>query len=189
MSAEAKKRKRAEFRPDSYEATLTAKERRSLYVMLLCGRESLEEIQEQAIPWRSDEKKGQKPEISTLWKIQTRLRMERIVSRVNESCGKLEIYKELLMPMAKAMHQEQLLDWIMTLISEEVIDRTLERLNPEARTAAAKLLLKRADQRRVDRRLDMLEAEFKKETPPDKPGTGLAFEEKEARMKKILGIK
>jgi hypothetical protein len=183
----AKKRKRAEFRPDSYEATLTAKERESLYAMLLPGRETLEEVQEKAIPWRSGEKKGQKPDTGTLWKIQQRLRMLRMVSKLSVTCEKFERYRDLLAPMAKSAHQEQLLDWIMTLISEEVIDYTLERLHPEARTAAARLLLKRADQRRVDRRLDMLEEDRKKPAPRESQ-TGLTREEKEEAVDKILGI-
>lgn len=188
MKAGAKKRKRPEIRPDSYEATLTAKERESLYAMLVTRRETLEEIQEKTIPWRSGVNKGEKPETGTLWKIQQRLRLEWMVSRLNESCGKLERYKELLKPMAKTADQEHLLDWIMTLIGEEVIDYTLQRLHPEMRTAATRLLLKRADQRRVDRRLDMVEAEFKKGAPAAKSETGLTAEEKEARYKQILGI-
>src|SRR5271157_1034844 len=102
MKAGARKRKRAEFRPDAYEASLTATERQSLHAMLLSSEETLEAIQEKTIPWRCGEKKGQKPEIGTLWKIRHRLRMERLVSRLDESCGKLETYKELLTPMAKA---------------------------------------------------------------------------------------
>jgi hypothetical protein len=54
------------------------------------------------------------------------------------------------------------------------------------RTAATRLLLKRADQRRVDRRLDMVEAEFKKDAP-NKTDIGLTPEEREQRMKQIFG--
>ena len=74
----------------------------------------------------------------------------------------------------------------MALIGQEVIQRTLKRLNPGARTAAAKLLLKRADQRRVDRRLDMVDALNKGEE--SEVDTSLTPEGREAAVKRILGI-
>jgi hypothetical protein len=113
--------------------------------------------------------------------------LDGVISSLNMACGKLETVKDVLMPMAKAANQEYVLDRIMVLLSEEVIDRTLERLHPEARTSAARLLLKRADQRRVDRRLKMLEEERKNATPVETE-TGLTAEEKEHAIDQILGI-
>jgi hypothetical protein len=181
------KRKRPEFRCDSYEATLTPLERRSLHARLVAGRETLDEIEEKSIPWRSGKQEGEKPDTATLWKIQSRLRMQLMLGRLGGTCERFESYKKLLLPMAQNAHQEQLLDWIMMLICEEVVERTLERLNPEARTAATKLLLKRADQRRVDRRLDMVEAEFKKDASSVKRARKLTPNQKQERIRQILG--
>ena len=109
-----------------------------------------------------------------------------MVSELKESSGRLEAIKKLLKPMAKKANQEEVLDGIMMLISEEVIERTLERLNPEARTSAARLLLKRADQRRVDRRLKALEAAVKKQ-PEGETERPWSAAEKQERIRQILG--
>ena len=162
----------------------------ALYASLFSDGKTLHQIQAKAPSWRrfsGKDCKPEKPEIATLSKIRNRLRLEDMVLRLDGTTAKLEAAKEMLGPMAKAANQERLLDEVMTAISEEVIERTMERLNPGARTNAAKLLLKRADQRQVARRLDFLESRFKT-VKPGKSASGDTPEEVERDVNQILGL-
>lgn len=85
-----------------------------------------------------------------------------------------------LRPLVKGTDFELLLDECLFAIGQEVLLNTLNEVSPEERTAAARLMLKRADQRRVDR---LHEEETKNATKPT-----LTPEEKERRVKQILGI-
>jgi hypothetical protein len=82
--------------------------------------------------------------------------------------------------------QEELLDEIMDSMAQEVRHKTLKRVDPSGRTAAARLLLKRADQRRFDRHQDFIEAQARKKEPPPVPA--LTEEQKQQRIKEIIGI-
>lgn len=82
--------------------------------------------------------------------------------------------------------QEELLDEIMEVIAHEVRHKTLKRVDAAGRTAAARLLLKRADQRRFDRHQDFIERQAKKKEP--QPPPVLTEEQKQQRIKEIMGI-
>jgi hypothetical protein len=181
-----KGKKGVEFQKDSYEASLTPEERQSLYAMLRSDM-PFEEVRKATVPWRTGEDAGKQPTLRTLYAINSRLDLEAILVGIEGTATFVEHTHRRLRPYLKGTDGEKVLDQAMELIGREVIRRTLYRLNPAARTAAARLLLKRADQRRVDRRLDMLEAEFKKDAPA-KTGTRLTPEETEARYRQILSI-
>jgi hypothetical protein len=82
--------------------------------------------------------------------------------------------------------QEELLDEILEVLALEVRHKTLKRLDPNGRTAAARLLLKRADQRRQDRHQHFLETQAKKKEP--QPAPVLTEEQKQQRIKEIMGL-
>jgi hypothetical protein len=174
-----------EFRSDSYEASLTPEERQSLYA-LLRAEVPYHEILKTTPVWRTGENMGQRPWTRTLYGIKHRLDLEDMLMNLEGESSFLEKTKSALDAFVKGSDGEKVLDRCMALIGQEVIQRTLKRLNPGARTAAAKLLLKRADQRRVDRRLDMVDALNKGEE--SEVDTSLTPEGREAAVKRILGI-
>ena len=182
-----KGKKGVEFQKDSYEASLTPEERESLYAMLRSDM-PFNEVLNATIPWRTGENAGKKPTLRTLYAINSRLDLEAILMGIEGTATFVENTNRQLRPYLKGTDGEKVLDQAMELIGKEVIRRTLYRLNPAARTAAAKLLLKRADQHRVDRRLDMVEAELKKDAREAKSDTKFTPEETEARYKQILSI-
>ena len=87
---------------------------------------------------------------------------------------------------AEARTQEELLDEIMDVLAQEVRHKTLKRQDPNGRTAAARLLLKRADQRRFDRHQSFLETQAKKKEP--QPAPVLTEEQKQQRIREIMGL-
>jgi hypothetical protein len=176
----------AEFRSDSYEASLTPEERQRLHAMLRT-KMTIDEVLAESVPWSSGEDAGKKPCWRTLYNIRCRLKLEHMLLNIEWSATIVERTTEKLKALLKGTDAEKTLDVCMALIGQEVITSTMQGLSQEARNAATRLLLKRADQRRVDRRLDIVESEFKKDAPA-RPDLGLTPEEKEERMKEIFGI-
>jgi hypothetical protein len=174
-----------EFRSDSYEASLTAKERQRLYAMLR-SKLTIDEVVAKSIPWRTGDKAGEHPCWRTIYNIKSRLNLEEMLLSIEGSATIVERTRKELNALLKGTDGEKVLDRCMALIGQEVIHLTILRHNSEARNAAARLLLKRADQRRVDRRLDMLEVDLKKDAP-GKTGPGLTPDEKQERIRQILG--
>ena len=177
-----RKRNPAAYGKNTYEGTLTEKQRRVLYRMLR-SEMPFDEVLDKAPPWGSGPDAGKQPSLRTLYNINERLELEAILVGLEGTSALVGKTTKELRPFVNG-DGEQILDRALELIGSEVIRRTLYRLNPGARTAAARLLLKRADQRRVDRRLDMLEADFKKGTEGKSSLTG---EEKEERMDRLFG--
>ena len=76
--------------------------------------------------------------------------------------------KAQLAALARDVTQEQMLDAAMGAIAREVLEKTLEGQDPATQKAATRLLLKRAEQHRFDRRMTFTEAGSKvknKKTP------------------------
>jgi hypothetical protein len=82
--------------------------------------------------------------------------------------------------------QEELLEEILEVLALEVRHKTLKGLDPNGRTAAARLLLKRADQRRQDHHQAFLETQAKKKEP--QPAPVLTEEQKQQRIREIMGL-
>lgn len=176
----------AELGANSYEASLTDAQRRELYAMLRSDL-PFDELLKNAPPWGSGKEAGKKPSLGTLHRINERLDFEAILLSLEGTSALVE-GKEKKSRANVYGKGEQILDRALELIGHEVIRRTLNRRNAGERTAAAKLLLQRADQRREDRRLAMMEAESKKKTKgKNKAVAGLTREEREERMKQIFG--
>ncbi len=78
----------------------------------------------------------------------------------------------------------------MTLIGEQVIDATLGMESASTRTAAAWLLLRRADQRRFDQRTAIFEAQTGKDkkAEEDAPLRPMDNEERERRYRHLFGM-
>jgi uncharacterized protein YqfA (UPF0365 family) len=177
----------------SYEAALTNEQRTEFHTLLLSGI-TLARAQAQALPWPDGPEKGNKPSISSLGKIRARLRIEERVSRIEEEKAITRATQTLLKSMVNKTDQEMVLDQAMTLIGQQVIEASLELNGPTSNTAAAWLLLRRADQRRSDRRTAIFEAQAEKAAksqaqPEAKPATPvLSAEEKERRWRQIFGM-
>lgn len=175
--------------PQSYEAFLTEAQREKLYANLR-SEMVLDEVVREAVPWRdprSGKGKLHPPSHNTLKRIRLKLNLEEMLDGLQESVGVVEQSKEILKPLIKDAADEKLLDQAMALITCEVITKTLKGLNPMARDSAARLLLKRADQRRVDRKLNLLESTLKKDGAK-KDDSDLTPEEREAAVKQIFGV-
>jgi hypothetical protein len=153
---------------------------------MLCSDMPFSEVLKAAVPWRTGAEVGKKPTLRTLYAINSRLDLEATLVGLEGTSLFIEDTNRRLRPYLKGAEGEQVLDQAMHLVGKEVIRRTLYRLNPAARTAAARLLLKRAEQRRVDRRLKLLEVEVKKDGSDDAK-SGLTPDEKQARIRQILG--
>ena len=103
--------------------------------------------------------KDNRPSIACLGRIRWRLGVEEKVGRIEEAAATRRATRRLLKKLVTGTDQEQVLDEVMTLIGEQVIDATLGMESASTRTAAAWLLLRRADQRRFDQRTAIFEAQ------------------------------
>ena len=172
----------------SYEAALTEEQRIEFHALLLSGI-TLARAQAQALPWPDGPEKDKKPSISSLGKIRARLRIEERWSRIEEAKALMRATQTLLKGMVNKTDQEQVLDQAMTLIGQQVIDAGLDLNGPSSKTAAAWLLLRRADQRRFDQRTAIFEAQAGKgkQTGENPPLPAMSDEEKERRFSEIFG--
>jgi hypothetical protein len=135
------------LRSDSYEASLTTKQREQLYVWLLDPAVSQKEVCRRAPPWPSGKRAGRKPGEYSLARIGQRLRLEGAMQDLDATAAvKQAALVRMLQNAAPDVVHEETVNLAMQLISQEVIQKTLKRLDPASRTAAAKLLLERSDQ-------------------------------------------
>jgi hypothetical protein len=125
--------------------------------------------------------------VPTLQGIRQQLRFDRTLQEVSGTVEVIEGARMALGPLVEGTAAEEVLDVVMALIAKDVIDKTLGKMDPAARTAAARLLLKRADQRRVDRHLKILEAKTAKEKP-SRRARKATVEEKVAKVNQIFGM-
>lgn len=133
-------------RCDSYEATLTNEEREQLYAWLLQPGLSVAETAQRAPAWRGGKRDGQKPGHEAVAKIGRRLRISSALSEV-AAAAKVEraALTGLLGHLPPGAAHEESVDLAMRFLAQDVISKTLDKLDPEARTAAAKVLLMRSD--------------------------------------------
>jgi hypothetical protein len=175
-------------REGSYAAALTGEQRISLYALLLSGI-SVAEACEKAVPWPEGKEKGHKPSEPCLWRIRRRLRIEERVRKIEIATATFRATQSLLQNLVNKTDQEKVLDQAVTLIAQQVIDAGLDLNGPSSKTAAAWLLLRRADQRRFDQRTAIFEAQAGKgkKAEEDAPLQAMSDEEKEQRFSEIFG--
>ncbi|MGD0814689.1 MAG: hypothetical protein ABSA83_13870 [Verrucomicrobiota bacterium] len=178
-------------REGSYAAALTEEQRTSLYALLRSGI-TLAEAREKAPPWPDDPgspEKDNRPSMPCLGRIRWRLRVEEKVVRIQNAAATRRATRRLLKKLVTGTDQEQVLDEVMTLIGEQVIEASLGMESASTRTAAAWLLLRRADQRRFDQRTAIFKAQAAKagENGEDSPLPPLSKEEEEERFDEIFG--
>ena len=178
-------------REGSYAAALTGEQRISLYALLRSGI-TLAEAREKAPHWPAGPNRPEKdnrPSIACLGRIRWRLGVEEKVGRIEQAAATRRATRRLLRKLVAGTDQEQVLDEVMTLIGEQVIDATLGMESASTRTAAAWLLLRRADQRRFDQRTAIFEAQAGqgKKAEEDAPLEAMSDEEKEQRFSEIFG--
>jgi hypothetical protein len=176
----------------SYEAALTEEQRISLHALLLSGI-TLAEAQEEAPPWPVGPDKDKKPSPACLWRIQARLRVKERVKKIETAMFTFRATQKLLKTLVNKTDQEQVLDQAITLIGQQVIDAGLDSSGPSSKTAAAWLLLRRADQRRFDQRTAIFEAQAGKhqktgDKADDAPLPAMTDEEKEQKYRQIFGM-
>jgi len=171
------------LRSDSYEASLTDEQREALYLLLSDPKLSLKQVSLAAAAWRGGEWDGEQPSIGTIGNIATRIRTEEQLLEVEATAKMLEAVHAKL----AGRSDEATLDAAMELIGQEVIQKTLMKDDPKNRTAAARLMLKRADQRRFDRRMKFLEDQADK-TKKVLADERLTPEEKQAKIKQVFGM-
>ena len=179
-------------REDSYAAALTEEQRISLYALLRSGI-TLAEARGKAPPWPDGPdrpEKDNRPSMACLGRIRWRLRVEEKIVRIEDAAATRRATRRLLKKLVTGTDQEQVLDEVMTLIGEQVIDATLGMESASTRTAAAWLLLRRADQRRFDQRTAIFEAQTGKDkkTEEDAPLPPMDNEERERRYRQIFGM-
>jgi hypothetical protein len=181
-------------RSDSYEAALTEEQREELHALLLSPELSLSAVRKLAPVWPCGPRDGAKPSIGNLSQIAARLRREQMLLNVEAKAKLMEAVraqaKSHAVEMGSGQTLEQLIDVACDLVGQEVLQKTMAEEDPKNRTAALRALLKRADQKLVDRRIRILEqqaqqAEKAKAVTEDK---SLTPEEKQLKMKQIFGM-
>jgi hypothetical protein len=179
-------------RSDSYEDSLSEEQRERLYALLDSRGVSLEEMREAAPSWGPGPRDGDKPSINTLSKIRERRRMEATLNNIEATAKMMEAVRKKFSenPGILADQAEGTLDTAVALIGQEVIEKTLAREDASGRTAAARILLKRADQKLNDRRIKLLEqrAKIADQAEAVTKDATLTAEERQRRMKEIFGL-
>lgn len=176
-------------RSDSYAAQIQAlapEAWRAFEPLLTDPSLSLAQLQSLAPPWQRGKFKGRRPSLELLSNLATRYRTEAMLLNVQATAKMMEAVKHKVRRQAPDQ-AEALLDLICDSIGEEVLRKTLEGVDAKGRTAAARLLLKRADQRRFDRRMRLLESKVERATRVT-ADRKLSPAEKEARFRQIFGI-
>ncbi len=178
-------------REGSYAAALTEEQRISLYALLLSGI-SVAEARLKAPPWPNGTEKDKQPSKPCLWRIRKRLLIEERLRKIEIATATFRATQKLLSSLVNKTDQEKVLDQAMTLIGQQVIDASLDSNGPSSKTAAAWLLLRRADQRRYDQRTAIFEAQAAKDKKAgdkaeDAPLPALSEEEKERKWDEIFG--
>ena len=174
---------------NSYWGGLTEEEKELVQTVLQKPGVSLREARRLVPPMRDrDGKENGPPAVGTLSRISQELRTEEVLFEIEADTELAEtICGKLRSGALRSQVEERMLDEIMEVIGEEVRHKSLHRLDPASRTAFARLLLKRADQRRVDRRQKFLEARARRiEAGPTRPH--LTEEDKQRRLKELLEI-
>ncbi len=176
-------------RSDSYLGGLSEEERGQVEAALFTPGLSLSEAALRMPLMRRGAGPGKPPSPELLSRLRRELTTDKMLFGVEESTRPLErAAARYRAGRELSQEQEKMLDEIMGMVGEEVIEKTLARLDPASRTAAARLLLKRADQRRVDRRQDFIEAQAKKKSEPPPPPPRLTEEDKQRRLKELMEI-
>ena len=135
------------LRSDSYEATLTPQQREQLYAWLLDPGLPQEEVCRRTPPWPSGKRAGRKPSEAALSNIGRRVRLEATLDELEAAAAvRQAAMVKLLQEAAPDGIHEDTVNLIMQLVGQEVIQKTLSRMDPGSRTAAAGLMLKRSDQ-------------------------------------------
>jgi len=134
-------------RSDRYETALTLKEKEQLITILLNPKWSVEQMCRRAPPWAKGKRKGQQPKAGVIGRLAREVRMEFVAQQME---GAEQTRAAMVLRMFKdappdAIHEE-MVNLAMQLISQEVITKTVDGLDPASRTAAARLMLKRSDQ-------------------------------------------
>lgn len=130
-------------RSDSYEESLSEEKCEQLHALLSDSSLSLMQLRELVPVWGSGPRDGSKPSIASLSAIAARLRRDMTIDRVEDAARMMEQVHVKLSGKAP----QEILDTVIQLIGQEVIQKTLEGEDPKNRTAAARLLLKREDQK------------------------------------------
>jgi phage FluMu gp28-like protein len=167
---------------NSYWAGLSLEEQELAYSVLRQSGTTMEEARKLIPPMRGADGKPRPPCVTTVSKLCQELRMEQMLGAVAEDEEMIDRVRRQFSSRVR----EEWLDEIMDMIGQEVRQKTLRRLDPDGRTAAARLLLKRADQRRFDRHQEFIERQAKKKEP--RPRRVLTEEQKQRRIKEILGV-
>src|ERR1022692_3922923 len=97
----------------SYEAVLTEEERVSLHALLRSGV-TLAEAQGTVPPWPSGPDKDKKPSQTCLWRIQTRLRTNSRVQKIESVMAMFRTTRKLMKNLVNKTDQELVLDQAMT---------------------------------------------------------------------------
>lgn len=174
---------------NSYLGSLTEEHREQVFALLSQRpRLSLVEVSKRAPVFGAGPSKGKKPSFQVIGKVNAKLQLEQSLEAISVQAKFMEAMKvKALGLFSKSEENEQLLETVIGLINNEVIQKTLEGEDAAGRTAAARLLLKRADQRRFDRRMEFLEKQ-KDDAKQVLGNQTLTPEEKDAKMREIFGL-
>jgi hypothetical protein len=181
-------------RPDSYEATLSQEQREDLHALLSQPDLSLAAVRLLCPKWSRGPRDGSLPSIRALSEIGARLRRERMLLDVDATAKLMEAVRSQVKLRRKELASgesiEETLDLVCDVVGQEVLQKTVEGADPKNRTAALRALLKRADQKILDRRVKLLEAqaaqaEKAKGVLEDKE---LSEAERAAKMRQIFGL-
>jgi hypothetical protein len=136
-------------------------------------------MREQAPKWRGGPHDGNPPGLSALSDLWHAIKQVEVLRNIERDNLLLEAARAKAKSLGIAT-DESMLDNLLLIVAQEVLNKSLSGEDPKSRTAAARLLLKRADQKRHDRDF---EQEREKWLVSQKTKIDLAFDELEKAFK------
>src|SRR5690349_15966991 len=113
---------------DSYEGSLSEEKREALLLLVSQPGLSLQSMQKLAPEWVGGQYDGKKPSLETLSNIATRIRTDNMLLQVEATSKMLEAVSGKI---RSAGHSTEVLDTALSLIGQEVIQKTLEDSDPK----------------------------------------------------------
>jgi hypothetical protein len=175
-------------RCDTYLNSLSADDRQKVHALLLNPAVKLVDAVLQIPPWGPGRRAGKRLSLTSLCNIRHKLRLESLVIEAESNVRLKTDFDKLSNLTSLAPRDPELaIDLALSMIAEEVIAKTLHQLDTKDRNVSMRLLLKRADQRRWDRKMQFLEDQAKAPAAAPQPPP-LTEDEKCAKIKAVFGM-
>lgn len=145
-------------RDDSYEESLSDEHREQLYAVCSQQGLSLAAMRKLCPAWGRGPREGAQPSVRCVSEIAARLRREEMLLQVDATAKLMEAVRKKVGAVKSELQSgdsiEQTLDVVCDLVGQEVLQKTVEGQDLKTRNTALQRLLKRADQKRFDKKFN-----------------------------------